>query len=76
MSRDVAREVRRLERATALPLPDDVYTLLFDEPETGVSASAQVLAHVHRVPKHSLWLWYWWTDEELTLVALTEVPPA
>jgi hypothetical protein len=73
--RDVAREAGRLEKADVLPLPGDVYTLLPHEKGTDVSTAVQVLAHVHRVPGRNLWLWYWWTNDELTLVALTKVPP-
>jgi hypothetical protein len=73
-SRDVARETSRLERAEVLPLPGDVYALLPDERGKD-TAAVQALAHVHRVPQRNLWLWYWWTSEELTLVAVTNVPP-
>jgi len=73
--RDVAREAHRLEGADVLPLPGDVYALLPHEKESDVYTAVQVLAHVHRVPGRNLWLWYWWTSGELTLVALTDVPP-
>jgi hypothetical protein len=76
LGRDVAREVGVLERANALPLPGDVYTLLPEDHGPNALTSVQVLAHVHRVPNRSLWLWYWWTDTELTLVGLTNVPPS
>lgn len=74
-SREIAREVGRLEKADVLPLPGDMYTLLPDEQGPGASTAVEVLAHVHRVPNRNLWLWYWWTNTELTLVALTNVPP-
>jgi hypothetical protein len=50
-------------------------TLLPEEEGRDVSTSVRILAHVHRVPNRNLWLWYWWTEAELTLVALTNVPP-
>ena len=75
VGKDLAGEVGRLGTADGLPLPGDVYTLLPSEDDPDSSASVQILAHVHRVPNHTLWLWYWWTNTELTLVALTNVPP-
>jgi hypothetical protein len=47
----------------SLPLDGDVYTSLLPDDGSGV----QVLAHGRRVPHRNLWVWYWATDEELTL---------
>ena len=65
LSADVGRVVRELANARALPLPGDVEALLPPVRK----------AHVRRVGERNLWLWYVATDERLTLVAVTEVPP-
>jgi hypothetical protein len=69
-SRDVQRVVRALTSAAELPLEGDVYAFVPDEGD-----AVRSLAHARRIPRRSLWLWYWATDQELTLVALTNVSP-
>jgi hypothetical protein len=54
-----------------LPLKGDVYTFVPPDDERAI----ETLAHGHRVPGRNLWVWYWATDDELCLVALTTTPP-
>jgi hypothetical protein len=68
-SRALGAIVRALAEAASLPLEGDAYTFLLDD------GDLQVLAHSRRVPRCNLWVWYWATDQDLTLVALTNVPP-
>ncbi len=68
--RKVAETARALQLAASLPGPADATTLLPDD-ERGVS----ILTHVRRVRGCNLWIWYTATEEELTLFALTGVPP-
>jgi hypothetical protein len=68
--RKLGRLIRTLESAEVLPAPSDLATLV-EADERGVSA----LWHVRRVPGRNLWVWYSATDHEVTLHALTNVPP-
>ena len=69
-SRDVQRVVHELASAV-VPLEGDLHSFV---PETENNA-IRVLAHGRRVPTRNLWVWYWATDQELTLVAIANVPP-
>jgi hypothetical protein len=60
-----------LARAASLPIDGDSYTFV---PRPGDDA-VRTLAFGHRVPGRNFWLWYWVSDEELTVVGLTTVPP-
>jgi hypothetical protein len=70
-SRALAGVVRALATSASLPLRGDVYTFVTTDDERGI----ETLAHCHRVPGRNLWVWYWATDDELRLVALTNAPP-
>jgi hypothetical protein len=48
-----------------------MFTFVPPNDERGI----ETLAHCHRVPGRNLWVWYWATDDELRLVALTNAPP-
>jgi len=69
-SRDAKRLIDVLAAASAASLEADAYTYVPRERD-----AVRVLAHGHRVPGRNLWLWYWATDDDLTLVGLTNVPP-
>jgi hypothetical protein len=73
---DALRAVRRtlgaLEQADVLPGPGDVYTFV---PDPDDAAAVRRLAYVRRVTGRNLWIWYWPSDDEVRLVALTDVPP-
>lgn len=72
-AREVGRVVATLETTVHLPAPGDVYTFV---PEgTDEPSALRALAHVRRVPRRNLWVWYWATADELQVVALTNVPP-
>jgi hypothetical protein len=70
-SRAVGSVVRSLASAALLPLEGDPYTFVPVDEAGGI----ETLAHGHRVPGRNLWVWYWASDEELKLVALTNAPP-
>ena len=69
-SRDAKRLIDALAAASAASLDADPYTYVPRERE-----AMRVLARGHRLAGRNLWLWYWATDDELTLVGLTNVPP-
>ncbi len=69
-SRTIARVALQLAAADLLPLPGDVTTLVTPD-ERGV----MILAHVRRVERRNLWLWYAPRGNDLMLVALTAAPP-
>ena len=69
-SQDVKRVIDALETASADSLESDVFTYVPSEGD-----AVRVLARGRRVPHRNLWLWYWASDDELTLVGLTNVPP-
>ncbi len=72
-ARDVARVVLALEKADDLPGPGDRFAFVPASPAGG--STVQKLAHVRRVPGRNLWVWYWSTEDEVQLVALTDEPP-
>jgi hypothetical protein len=53
-----------LVQAEMLPGPNDVS-----------SKFAPGHAHVRRVPKHNLWLWYRFDADHVTLLSVKEEPP-
>jgi hypothetical protein len=69
-SRDVKRVIDVLAAASAESLEADVFTYVPSEGD-----AVRVLAHGRRVPRRNLWLWYWSSDDELTMVGMTNVPP-
>jgi hypothetical protein len=69
-SRDVKQVIDALAGAGADSFDTDMYTYV-----PGENDAVRVLAHGRRVRQRNLWLWYWAKDDELTLVALTNVPP-
>jgi hypothetical protein len=71
-SRAVARTLTALEQADLLPGPGDIYKFVPDPDDV---AAVHKLAHVRRVTGHNLWLWYWPSDDEVRVVALTDEPP-
>ena len=70
--RDVKRARQALEREE-LPGPGDRYTYVPDPDES--PNAVRTLAHVRRVPRRNLWIWYIATGDGLQLVALTDEPP-
>ena len=73
IARDVGRVISALENEQDLPGPGDVYSFVPDP--TRREEAVQLLAHARRVVGRNLWIWYWATDEEVQLVALTNIPP-
>ena len=74
IARDVGRVISALENERELlPGPGDVYAFVPDP--TGREEAVRLLAHARRVSGRNLWIWYWATDDDVQLVALTNVPP-
>jgi len=71
-SHAIARTIAALEQADALPAPGDAYKFV---PDPDDADAVNKLAYVRRVTSHNLWLWYWPSDDEVRLVALTDEPP-
>ncbi len=72
-SLDVAKMLRAMCADLVLPGPHDAQTLM---PLTeGPATAVRTLAHVRRVSKRNLWLWYRVRGDELELLAMTDEPP-
>jgi hypothetical protein len=64
-SRALGGAIAALARASVLPGPLDQ--------EAAIPPVLRAL--VRRVPRESLWIWYRFDDEIVTLVSLTDIPP-
>ena len=70
--RAVARTIDMLCQADVLPGPGDAFTFV---PDPDDATAVRKLAHVRRVTRHNLWLWYRSTDDQVQFVAMTDEPP-
>jgi hypothetical protein len=70
----LARVVRELMTADALPMPGDIETFLPRIVE-GLAGRRVISAYARRAKNRRIWLWYIEHDELVELLLVTEVPP-